>query len=156
MSRRPRFADGDGGATLVEFALVAPVLILALIVTFDFARALNAYVTVANASREGARFGTLNPSADPAAIRDDVARRVAPLGTDPSVLTVTATYDTSDGAGFRPWTAGGIPRDVAAAAIEIRVDVSYSWQASTWVGGSLFSATGSRTFASSSTMETVW
>jgi Flp pilus assembly protein TadG len=47
-----RMLEEQRGTTLVEFALVTPVLILVLVASLDFARALNAYVTVTNASRE--------------------------------------------------------------------------------------------------------
>jgi Flp pilus assembly protein TadG len=43
------------GQSMVEFALVLPVFILILVGIFDFGRAIFAYHTLANASREGAR-----------------------------------------------------------------------------------------------------
>jgi Flp pilus assembly protein TadG len=54
-SRRPshRRARGQG---LVEFAVVAPVLIALVFGVFDFGRAMSANVTVTNSSREGARY----------------------------------------------------------------------------------------------------
>jgi Flp pilus assembly protein TadG len=54
-SRRPshRRARGQG---LVEFAVVAPVLISLVFGVFDFGRAMSANVTVTNSSREGARY----------------------------------------------------------------------------------------------------
>ena len=50
----------DRGVTLVEFALVIPVVLVLLIACIDFARVLNASVTIQNASREGARSGNTN------------------------------------------------------------------------------------------------
>lgn len=148
-------ARDDQGTTLVEFALVAPVILLALVACLDMARAVNAYVTVVNASREGARYATLHTDAVPDAIRANVARRVIPLDPDPTVLSVSASYD--DGSGFIAWpSTGGLPRSPGApAAIVVRVDVSYPWQATTWLIGSFFSATGSRTFVASSSMEAI-
>jgi Flp pilus assembly protein TadG len=52
-SRRHRRARGQG---LVEFALVAPVLIALVFGVFDLGRAMSANVTVNNSSREGARY----------------------------------------------------------------------------------------------------
>jgi Flp pilus assembly protein TadG len=40
---------------MVEFAIVAPVLLMLVFGVFDFGRAMSANVTVANSSREGAR-----------------------------------------------------------------------------------------------------
>jgi Flp pilus assembly protein TadG len=144
------FRRDEGGTTLVEFALVAPVLIFVLVACLDFARALNAYVTVANASREGARYASVHPGADPSAITASVAARISPL--DPASLIVTLTYD--DGTGPQAWPVGGIPMSSPAPApIAIRITTTYSWQASTWVVGSFFGAAGSRTFGSSSVTE---
>jgi len=44
------FSQTESGTALIEFALVTPILILLLVACLDFARALNAYVTVANAA----------------------------------------------------------------------------------------------------------
>ena len=48
------------GTTMVEFALIVPVLLLLLFGILDLGRALNAYVTMSNASREGARYAMLH------------------------------------------------------------------------------------------------
>lgn len=50
--RRPR-EEGQG---LMEFALVAPFLLILVFGVFDFGRGMSANVTVANSSREGARY----------------------------------------------------------------------------------------------------
>lgn len=143
----------ERGVTLVEFALVVPVLILVLVTCLDFARALNAYVTVANASREGARYATTYSGPDASAIpaiKAAVASRAAPL--DPAALTVTISYLDSNGA-YLDWPP---PRgNPAPSPVVIHVDVRYPWSAATWLAGSFFSATGPSTIASSSSMETV-
>jgi Flp pilus assembly protein TadG len=54
-SRRCR-RSGKRGQGLIEFAVVAPVLIMLVFGVFDFGRAMSANVTVANSSREGARY----------------------------------------------------------------------------------------------------
>ncbi|MCX6497445.1 MAG: pilus assembly protein [Arthrobacter sp.] len=43
------------GAVAVEFALLAPLLILLLLGIMEFGRAYNAQITLSNAAREGAR-----------------------------------------------------------------------------------------------------
>ena len=48
------------GQGLVEFALIFPVLILALFGVFDFGRAIYAYNTLANAARDGVRIAMVN------------------------------------------------------------------------------------------------
>lgn len=54
-SRRCR-RSGKRGQGLIEFAVVAPVLIVLVFGVFDLGRAMSASVTVANSSREGARY----------------------------------------------------------------------------------------------------
>ena len=44
------------GATLVEFALISPVIILIFLGFFDFGRAIYQYNTLSHLAREGARF----------------------------------------------------------------------------------------------------
>jgi Flp pilus assembly protein TadG len=145
------FARGDRGATLVEFALVAPVVLLLVVGSVDIARCLNALVTITNASREGAHYATMHPDANPSLIRAAVAGRVVPL--DASAMTFVATYDA--GSGFVPWTATGIPSAAVPVPVTVRIAVSYPWQATTWLVGSFFSASGQRTFSSSSQMDTI-
>lgn len=134
----------DTGATLVEFALVTPVLIFVLVASLDFARALNAYVTITSASREAAHYAVLHPAADDAAIRSFVSTRIVPL--DPAALvTVTAPYTPSTD---DRWDAAALSPGI------VTVTVSYRWDAATWMVGQFFSAvSGSRTFVASSAME---
>jgi len=49
------------GQGIVEFALLLPVLILILVGVFDLGRAFHALITITNAAREGARYGTMHP-----------------------------------------------------------------------------------------------
>ncbi|HVS44986.1 MAG TPA: TadE family protein [Candidatus Dormibacteraeota bacterium] len=53
---------GARGQGLVEFALVAPLLLALAFGIFDFGRGMSANVTVTNASREGARWFSANAS----------------------------------------------------------------------------------------------
>jgi Flp pilus assembly protein TadG len=53
-----RSRNSKTGQSLVEFALVLPVLILILYGIFDLGRAFYVLVTISNASREGARYMT--------------------------------------------------------------------------------------------------
>ena len=60
--RRP-FRSGRRGQGLVEFALIAPLILLILLVTIDFGRALYGWVVLQNSSRIAANFAGLNPDA---------------------------------------------------------------------------------------------
>jgi Flp pilus assembly protein TadG len=141
-----RMLEEQRGATLVEFALVTPVLILVLVASLDFARALNAYVTVTNASREGARYAIVHPLASDSSIEAFVATRIVPL--DPAALNVTAIYAQSPVA---PWRDFAEWTSLAPSEWTVTVRVTYRWDAATWMVGRFFSAaSGSRTFDVSS------
>ena len=51
------------GQSLVEFALVLPVILVVILLALDFGRGFFAWVTVTNASRAGAAFAASNPQA---------------------------------------------------------------------------------------------
>lgn len=58
------------GQSLVEMALVLPLLLLILLGIVDLGRVFNAYIVITNASREGALYGSFNPPKDSAAVTD--------------------------------------------------------------------------------------
>jgi hypothetical protein len=141
----------ERGVSTVEFALVAPLLFLLLIGILDLARGVNAYVVVSNATREGAYYAMLRPTAAPSDIASAVRARSAPLND--SQITVTASY--YDGATFQPWPSAGIPASSPApSAIPIRITVSYPWSAiTTLVGQFIAAAMGSATFTSTAIVD---
>lgn len=145
MSALRRALHEERGVSLVEFALIAPVLMLILVGILDFGRAINAYVTVGNAAREGTHYISVHPTAAPSAIETAIRQRVVPL--DPSRVTVTATYD--DGSTFRPWPASPTPNGTRTP---VRVTVSYPWSAATFIG-QFFPGGAGATFTVSSTVE---
>ncbi len=65
----PRRAHRNGrsraaGQSLVEFALVFPIIILLIMAFAEIGRAVFAYNTIANAARQGARVASVNQLAD--------------------------------------------------------------------------------------------
>lgn len=50
------------GQSVAELALLLPVLLSILIGIVDLGRAFNAYITITNAAREGARYGSIHPN----------------------------------------------------------------------------------------------
>ena len=50
------------GQALVEFTIVLPILMLLIMGIFQFGMMLNAYITIGNAAREGARAGIIGSS----------------------------------------------------------------------------------------------
>jgi Flp pilus assembly protein TadG len=55
IGRRPKFATARTGTAAVEFALVAPVLLMLVLGMCQFGITLNQYLTLTNAVRSGAR-----------------------------------------------------------------------------------------------------
>lgn len=55
-----RLAKNRQGQSLLEFALIIPIIIIVLVGIFDLGRAFFALITINNAAREGARYGTMH------------------------------------------------------------------------------------------------
>ena len=55
--------DKSRGQSLVEFALVLPIVLVLLLVALDFGRLFMSYVTLTNATRVAANFGATDPGA---------------------------------------------------------------------------------------------
>lgn len=52
------------GQSMVEFALVLPIMLFLMAIAIDFGRLFYAYVAVQNAAKEGALYGSRNPLCD--------------------------------------------------------------------------------------------
>ncbi|MDP1808005.1 MAG: pilus assembly protein [Actinomycetota bacterium] len=57
------------GASTVEFALIAPILIMLIFAIFEFGLAFNSYLAITHAAREGARLAAVGKY-DEAAVRE--------------------------------------------------------------------------------------
>lgn len=93
-TRRSRPAEGQ---SLVEFALVLPILAMLMFGIFDLGRFVFAYADVAGAAREGSRFGLVHPlwvtatdAPDPNNITFRARQKVWLM--DPGAMTVEVTY----------------------------------------------------------------
>jgi Flp pilus assembly protein TadG len=82
MSRRHQ-----AGQSLVETALVLPILLLILMGIFDFGRAVFAFNAVSNSAREAARLAIVNQNT--AGVVDE--GKHAAIGLDPDTIDVTFT-----------------------------------------------------------------
>jgi Flp pilus assembly protein TadG len=152
-------ARREEGVSVIEFALIAPLLILLVVGILDVARAMNAVVLLGSASQEGAHYAVLNPTATippgesvPPAIASAARARTAPLNA--SSIAVTAEYYDNAAATFRPWPTAGIPASSPIAGVMVRIRVTYPWSAVSAVAGNLLSGAGSNTLTASSLMET--
>ena len=83
--RRPESARRLGIAT-IEFALVAPLLLLLLAGTLDFAMLLRVATSVADAARCGAQYGSLSAANS----LDTSGMQTAALNSSPGIAGMTA------------------------------------------------------------------
>jgi Flp pilus assembly protein TadG len=91
-ARRRR--EGRRGQALVEFALVAPLLLLLTLALLDFARAWNVYQVITDAAREGARTAVVANESAPAteeSIKSVVGAAMARASLDASEPTTVIT-----------------------------------------------------------------
>jgi hypothetical protein len=56
--------DRGRGQSLVEFALILPILLILMLGILDFSRAVSAYNSVSNGAKSGARVGIVNQDID--------------------------------------------------------------------------------------------
>ncbi len=127
-----RSGSRERGAAALEFALVAPVLILMIMGMVDFGMVVNAQAVVANGARDGARVASLNGSE--ANARSAALKSTSSLGgTAPTVAVQCFTDITAATA------CTGANYDAAKAAgyiVRVTVTYSYTWitPLPTWIG----------------------
>lgn len=85
----------ERGAVAVEFALLAPVLVMLLLGIMEFGRAYNAQVTLSSAAREGVRVMAIGNSPDAArAAVKNAATALRPALTDANISLSSLTCPT--------------------------------------------------------------
>jgi Flp pilus assembly pilin Flp len=112
-----RSVASERGATLVEFAVVAPLLFLLLFGVIEFARVVSAYTTVWTGAREGARYATTTEESevtsgvprfrDCAGILQAVQAKAVTTSID--VSDVTIQWIDPTGTPIADCEAGGLP-----------------------------------------------
>jgi Flp pilus assembly protein TadG len=91
MNRRRQSLRDERGQTMVEFALVVPILCVVLFGIFQFGALYNDYVTVTDATRVGARKAAVSRhEASPQAVAETAARSSA-SGLTPAKLKIKVT-----------------------------------------------------------------
>jgi Flp pilus assembly protein TadG len=94
MSRR-RLIRNEQGQTMVEFALVVPILCLILFGVLQFGALYNDYVTLTDASRVGARKATVSKYEDSPEAAAEAAARNSAKGLDPGQLDIDVLIGTT-------------------------------------------------------------
>lgn len=107
------------GQSVVELALILPVLLLIVLGLIEFGRAFFLYTVVSNAAREGARYGIVFPIDDEGMVAAAQSRLVL-VPTD--TVTILISWDQGDGA-----TEFTDPEQIDPGQSRVRVDVSYEF-----------------------------
>jgi Flp pilus assembly protein TadG len=82
-----RNAGQQQGQTLIEFAIVLPVLLLIVFVIFDLGRAIYTYSMLTNAAREGARYASVASTASTTDIQQHTLEFAS--GVDVQITNIT-------------------------------------------------------------------
>jgi Flp pilus assembly protein TadG len=125
----PKQACGKGfvaprrsGSTLVEFAIVLPLLLAVLIGIMEFGWLVKNNLTIANAAREGARNASLGKTTTE--IRTRVQNTATPLSTVSPNGSVTIMWSDNNGADGYPYpTVDGPSQNAVLPGKLIRVTV---------------------------------
>jgi Flp pilus assembly protein TadG len=88
------------GQSLVEFALILPVLLLIMFGVVDLGRAFYISVVLSNVAREGARYAALNPTATATDIRQAALAEAGGAGVGLAEGNIDLTLPIERGKAF--------------------------------------------------------
>lgn len=102
MSRKNRANDhssnrrrgAESGQSLVEFAILLPVLMAIVLGIFEFGRAWNVYQVLTNTAREGARLAVI-PTSTEQDVRDVIELGLTNAALDPALGDITIVGATA-------------------------------------------------------------
>ena len=113
-------AREERGQSILEFALTFPVLLMMLLAIVDFGRAIDALIIVTNATREGARHASVDPSLTVSDVQNLVRDQIRGSGTN-----ITTLSDFGD----------DLANQVQVNITEDSVTVIVTYDFQTWFGG---------------------
>jgi Flp pilus assembly protein TadG len=134
------------GATVVECAVIYPLVLFFLIGLIVGAMGIFRYQQVASLAREGARYGAVHgktyekftgtPAATPQEIYD-VAIAPNAVGLDPAQLSYSVTWNTSN----EVYRTSTVNEQTVATRNDIIVTVTYQWIPEEYLGGITLTST---------------
>lgn len=134
------------GATVVEFAIIAPVTLLLLIGLVVGGLGIFRFQQVAHSAREASRWASVHGSdyaqetGNPAAAATDVySQGILPnaAGLDPSQLTYAVTWNTTNS----PYHQTTVNGQTVKVTNTVAVTVTYQWIPEAFLGGITLSST---------------
>lgn len=119
--------NSQAGASLLETALILPILLLLFLGAMDFARAFYAGIELANAATAGAEYGaqSLGKSVDYAGMIDTAKKDAQDL----SGMTATATSYCACPDGTQVNCQTGSCPSYGIPQVYVSVTTQYTWQA---------------------------
>ena len=100
MNRMRRGIASSRGQTLIEFALIAPIMFILLFGIIDFGMVLNRRIVIEHAVREGSRYASVHLTSDPSTctdVQDRTAERAGGKAIDPDEVGVHYFDDNGNG-----------------------------------------------------------
>jgi Flp pilus assembly protein TadG len=141
MSRVPKLRKSDGGASLVEFAMLMPFLLMLLIGVVEFSWTFATDLDVKQGAREGARLAAVNfPDTGNTDMAAEICSRMDLVGSNPATtitwasdgtpavgegVTVTVSTPHETLTGFLDWAFASVTS--LDATVEIRIEQPPSW-----------------------------
>jgi Flp pilus assembly protein TadG len=125
-----RWIRSEHGAQLVEFAIVFLLLAMLVAGVWDLGRMFNAYITIANAARDGVRYAIKLPCFDA-----NAAQRAALKTTIQNTVIAEAA---GSGITLAPANITIVPDPVATGCPTTgsrRLQVTVTYPHATWMGG---------------------
>lgn len=124
------------GSTLVEFAMVLPILLLLSMLLVQYGIILNTTISLINLAREGSRYAAVNPTPT-SAIQDNIEGKTPP-GITLTDSDITVTCSTTQ----------------CTTSSDIKVTIKYNMKKKMFLPTKFFNVNvfGSGTYTTSSTM----
>jgi len=117
----PRFKRRSG-STIVEFALVVPILLAILIGIMEFGWYVKNSLTLANATREGARAAAVGKTTSE--IQSRITTFAAPLSVASPNGSILMQYSVDNGVIYLPWPGDISGRNGVFAGNLIKITVT--------------------------------
>jgi Flp pilus assembly protein TadG len=123
-----RTRGGERGASIVEFAILAPVMLLLVMGVIDLARGYQMQIRLENAAREGAAYAQLYPNrvvCDPGA---DIEDRVTAEQDGSSLKNFDVTVLAEDAGGDLTVPVTGCNGTAADGSDRVRVEATATFE----------------------------
>lgn len=118
-SSHPGRSSKRRGATIVEFALLLPVLLAILLGIMEFGWLVKNHLTLANATREGARAAAVGRTSTETRTR--VTSGASPLSFTSPNGSITLEYSTDNGNTYQAWAADSSGKNSVPVGSMLRI-----------------------------------